>query len=527
MNRRWTQRLILTAIAISLITGCVNVAHAGLDQWTSTGPTQEGGIVKALAIDPQTPSTLHAGMQDIGAFKSTTGGASWSAANSGLPADGFVGALAIDPQTPTTLYVGSRGFYLGSASFDLGKSTDGGATFVSITNGIKPGSGTIATLAIDPVTPTTVYAATGTGAYKTLDGGANWSAMNTSLPAFTAQAIDPLTPTVLYAGVGGCNGVFKSTNGGGNWSEFNPGLTNRCINTLAINPQTPNILYAGTDGGGVFAIEQKSTSGAFVVSSVLPVSRSVQVGDVATAFASIINGGTTTGLNCGISPVTTLPATFAFQTTNCATNQLIGSLNTPVNIPAGGVGCFIFAFTPTSPIAPTDVVLSFDCTNTDPAPVYPGVNTFLLSASTSQPPDIIASGLPCPSDNFPISAVNLPGPTGANAVAFATTNVGAEGTITVRADTGSVSLPLTLTLTLCQTNPQTGACINPLFPAPTVTLTMGAGAQPTFSVFALGHGDVPMDLVKNRIFLRFWDSTNTVRGATSVAVRTHSPACAP
>src|SRR5712691_11694078 len=148
------------------------------------------------------------------------------------------------------------GFYLNY--FDLRKSMDGGTTFDAITNGIKLGSGTIADLAIDPVIPMMVYAATGSGVYKTTDGGANWNAINTGLPAAaaTALAIDPLTTMVLYAGVE-CSGVFKSTNGGGSWSEFNPGLTNRCVTTLAINPQTPNI-YAGTDGGGVFAIAQST-----------------------------------------------------------------------------------------------------------------------------------------------------------------------------------------------------------------------------------------------------------------------------
>jgi hypothetical protein len=428
-HRWWFDNGIRAALVIGLLTLWGNVSSAGIDQWTSTGPTQEGGIVKALAIDPQTPSILYAGMQDIGVFKSTDGGTHWSAASTGLPADATANVFAIDPLAPTTLYAG------------------------------------------------------------------------------------------------GCSGVFKSTNSGVSWSEFSSGLTNRCVTKLAINPQSPNILYAGTDGGGVFAIEQKSTLGAFVVSSILSVSRSMPVGTVATTFASIVNGGTVTGLNCGIAPVTTLPATFAYQTTDCATNQLIGSLNTPVNIPVGGVGCFIFALTPSSPIVPTDVVLNFSCTNTNPAPTFPGINTFLFSASTAPTPDVIASGLPCKSDDFPLSAVNLPGTTGANAVAFATTNVGAGGTIRVTADTGGVTLPLTLTL--CQTNPLTGACINPTTPAASVTLTMGTGAQPTFSVFAKGKGTVPIDLVKHRIFLRFWDSNNIIRGATSVAVRTHSPACVP
>jgi hypothetical protein len=45
--------------------------------WTSIGP--DGGIIYTLAIDPKTPTTLYAGIDDGGVFKSTDGGRSWSA----------------------------------------------------------------------------------------------------------------------------------------------------------------------------------------------------------------------------------------------------------------------------------------------------------------------------------------------------------------------------------------------------------------------------------------------------------------
>ena len=63
-------------------------------------------------------------------------------------------------------------------------------------------------------------------------------------------AVDPVTPTILYAGTGG--GVFKSTDGGGTWSAFNTGLTDLYVWALAIDPQTPTSLYAGTYRSGVF-----------------------------------------------------------------------------------------------------------------------------------------------------------------------------------------------------------------------------------------------------------------------------------
>jgi hypothetical protein len=79
---------------------------------------------------------------------------------------------------------------------------------------------------------------------------------------------------------------------------------------------------------------------------------------------------------------------------------------------------------------------------------------------------------------------------------------------------------LPLTLTLCQTNPQTGACINPSVPASSVSLTINAGETPTFSIFAQASGSIPLDAATKRIFVRFREGT-ILRGATSVAVTTN------
>ena len=74
------------------------------------------------------------------------------------------------------------------------------------------------------------------GVFKSTNGGGNWSPANTGLTATTVHtlAIDPVTPTTLYAGTD--DGVFKSTNGGGNWTPINNGLTNTSVNSLAIDP---------------------------------------------------------------------------------------------------------------------------------------------------------------------------------------------------------------------------------------------------------------------------------------------------
>jgi hypothetical protein len=249
-----------------------------------------------------------------------------------------------------------------------------------------------------------------------------------------------------------------------------------------------------------------------LVSAVLPSSRSVQVGVPATAFATIINAGSNTATSCHISNRSFIPANFDYQTTDPATNAVIGTPNTPVDIAAGAFQTYIFAFTPTAPFAPTEVQMSFDCTNTDPAPITTGLNTLLLSASVTPVPDIVALAATLSNDGI----VNVPGTNGTGAFAVATVNVGASGSITASADTGNVSLPVNISI--CQTDPATGQCISAI--GPSVTTQINANATPTFAIFVQGNGNVPFDPATNRIFVRFKDSGAATRGSTSVAVRT-------
>ena len=119
-----------------------------------------------------------------------------------------------------------------------------------------------------------------------------------------------------------------------------------------------------------------------------------------------------------------MPASFVYQTTDPATNQVTGFPNTPVNIAAGAAQSFVFALTPTAPFAPTDVQFSFDCANSDPAPINVGLNTLLLSASNTPVPDIVALAATPTNDGI----VNIPGTSGTGVFAVATVNVGASGT---------------------------------------------------------------------------------------------------
>jgi len=242
---------------------------------------------------------------------------------------------------------------------------------------------------------------------------------------------------------------------------------------------------------------------------------------VLTAFATVIAGAGGPALGCAIVPQTAVPAAFSYETTDPATNLPVGAPNTPTDIPAGAAKTFVIAFRPAAPFTPTDVRLAFDCANTRAATVVTGLNTLLLSASATPVADIVA--LAATPDNDGI--VHVPGASGAGAFAVATVNVGAGASITVTADTSGATTSastraavLPLTLTLCQTNPATGACL--ASPTPTVTAQINAGQTPTFAVFVKANGTVPFDPAANRVTVRFRDTGGAIRGATSVAVRT-------
>lgn len=248
-----------------------------------------------------------------------------------------------------------------------------------------------------------------------------------------------------------------------------------------------------------------------LVAAVLPQSRSVQVGAAATTFATLDNFGAATGSACMVAPQTSVPATFFFQTIDPLTNLLTGVPNAPIDIGAGQSQSLILGLTPSAPFAPTDVAFNFSCANAPAAPSLVGVNTLNLSASTTPVPDIVV--LAASSDP---GYVDIPGAMGTGFFAVATDDLGAGAAITVSVDTGTSSL--SVNLAVCQTDPNSGACL--ASPAVNVVTTIAANATPSFAVFVTGSGVVSDSPGVNRVFVRFTDAGGVLRGETSIAVRT-------
>jgi photosystem II stability/assembly factor-like uncharacterized protein len=168
-------------------------------------------------------------------------------------------SLAVDPLSPGTLYAGTSGG-------GVFKSTDGGLSWAHA--GLARLD--IHTLVVDPETPSVLWAGasgvneTGTGkggVFVSADGGASWTARNSGLAPFPeadsgttadvfALALDPAVPNVVYAGVN--QGVLRSADGGRRWATRAVGLPRAEVVSLAIDPGDSEVIYAGVGDGGLY-----------------------------------------------------------------------------------------------------------------------------------------------------------------------------------------------------------------------------------------------------------------------------------
>ncbi len=249
-----------------------------------------------------------------------------------------------------------------------------------------------------------------------------------------------------------------------------------------------------------------------LATAVLPSSRSVQLGQPAVAFASITNQGLTPASRCQIGPPPGLSGEFSYQTTDPSNNALEGRSNTPAYIPSGQTKTFLISVTPTALMAPTALNFAFSCDNAMPAPSIADVNSLTLSASDQPVADIVALA----STMGDPGVVNAP-LNGSGAFAVATSNLGATAAITAAVTPRPADLPIDLAM--CQTVPNTGACVGPL--GATLPTTIANGETPTFAIFVGGRDQgVALDPANNRVVVEFLDAAGAVRGSTSVAVRT-------
>jgi len=241
-------------------------------EWTFAGPTNIGGRLTDVEINPQNTSVIYLGAASGGVFKSTNNGTSYSPIFD--ESESFsIGDIALAPTNPDIVYVGTGEANPGGGSMaydgnGIYKSENAGGSWTHL--GLEE-IGSVGRIVVSPENSDIAYvAAMGylfennqeRGVYKTLDGGENWDKvlyLNDSTGAIDL-AIHPQDPDTVYAVMwqrvrrleyytygGNSCGIYRSYDGGENWEELDNGLpTNDDVGRIGIgiSPSDPNVLYA-------------------------------------------------------------------------------------------------------------------------------------------------------------------------------------------------------------------------------------------------------------------------------------------
>jgi virginiamycin B lyase len=340
----------------------------------------------------------------------------------------------------------------------------------------------------------------------------------TEFPVPTATS----SPAFITAGPDGALWFTENSFAGNKIGRITTGGTVTTEFAVPTADSLPFGIAAGPDGG-LWVVESNVAKIGTVlpvapagpsplVASILPTSRSAQVGHVATVFASIVNSTNSLMSDCRIVPSTFVNGFFSYQTTNPATNALAGSPNTSVPLSANGLQTFVIAILAGAPYPSTNVQFTFICDGVAAAAPIVGVNTLLLTFDANPVPDMIAVGLTPSNDGF----AHTGGNSGTGLFVIASDNIGLSASLTARARLSNPSLPITATV--CQTNPQTAACL--ATPSSSVTATINNNQTSTWAAFLTASGAVNPDPAANRVFFEFVDSGGIVRGSTSTAITT-------
>ena len=252
-------------------------AHLGL---------RDSEQIPAIAVDPSNPDRLFAAVlghpygpnDERGIFRSEDGGETWKKV---LYKDERTGGsdVVVDPKNPRVVYAAlwedTLGPWEDGNSYDgthggLFKSTDGGATWAQLTNGIPTNLVQI-NLAIAASDPRRLYATLSTttegayasgkglGVYRSDDAGMSWRkitddprpAMKIGGGDLSVPVVNPQNPDVVYsASIVTC----RSDDGGKTWISLRGAPGGDDYQNMWINPRNPKILLLVSDQGALVSV---------------------------------------------------------------------------------------------------------------------------------------------------------------------------------------------------------------------------------------------------------------------------------
>ena len=246
--------------------------QSSVARWQFVGPTNIGGRVVDIAVDPAAADTIYIAAATGGVWKSTDKGANFTPV---WPASypQAMGALVIT--STGVLFAGVGEANPGGGSITYGgsgvyRSANGGATWQNV--GLTS-SGAIGRIVVDPGDPQHLFVAAAgdlfnpggeRGVYETTDGGSTWTRVlngDNDTTGAVDLAIDPTNPNRVFAamwdhrrepdlrrygGVG--SGLYRTTDGGTNWQRLTNGFPGADATIgrigVAIAASNPQRVYA-------------------------------------------------------------------------------------------------------------------------------------------------------------------------------------------------------------------------------------------------------------------------------------------
>jgi len=221
----------------------------GGQSWTEIGPAHR--CWNAVEVDRSDPDIIYASCEWMFA-RSYDGGASWETMPLGL-SDVYSGVpimITIDPINPDKVFVNSYtgGLYL---------SLDAGATWMNAMNGFTGAE--LTDIALDPNSPSVVFAVGRPGPFKSLDGGLNWLGTGGMFgrqprPEWSAVCVKPDEPDIVLAADQFYGELYRTLDRGESWEtvlviipvdQVEYPLSLHGIKTIAFAPSDPSVVYAG------------------------------------------------------------------------------------------------------------------------------------------------------------------------------------------------------------------------------------------------------------------------------------------
>ena len=240
----------------------------GGDSWKHLG-LKETERIKRIVVDPNNPDVAcvcalgkeWGPNKERGVFKTTDGGKTWDKI---LYIDENTGCadLAMENENPRIMYAGMWTFRRKPWRFDDGgqntaiyKTTDGGATWEKIMNGLPQTDMARPGIHIAQSDPNIIYLMTefkgGGTAFRSEDKGAHWTLVNDDpninfRPFYYSDVrVDPKRPNILFSISGR---LSRSKDSGASWEQIAT-TVHGDHQALWIDPENPSYILNGSDGG--------------------------------------------------------------------------------------------------------------------------------------------------------------------------------------------------------------------------------------------------------------------------------------